>query len=397
MAKNSIGQFLAVLRKANGMTQQDVADRLNVSNKAVSRWERDECAPDLSAIPVLSEIFGVTCDELLKGERSRDSDTFEKKDVKVEKQIKNLINRTLSGFKTLIYISLAVTAIGFICMLGISFGFNYPITGFAVMLLFEVCAFTIAVLAVKKTKDVKTDNELFEMADREQISRFDTTVGLLSFAAFFAVLACILLSLPIVLIYIDWVYHAFPIYSYSIVFYTGILMALAIIYSKYKKKYISRITGVTPPSKASVKINRMTLIQVAFTILAGLILLIVPYFETGNPQPPYWDAILTLFGYALMLANVLTFLVFIIKHKKERSNNILTGIRNILLLPSAHIFSAMHFSGWTCVDEEHSFTRVDSWNIEWLFYAIAYCTIIILIFSLINIVLTSKQKKKETE
>ena len=48
MAKNTIGQFIAALRKANGLTQQDVADRLNVSNKAVSRWERDECAPDLS-------------------------------------------------------------------------------------------------------------------------------------------------------------------------------------------------------------------------------------------------------------------------------------------------------------------------------------------------------------
>lgn len=77
MAKNSIGQFIAALRKANGMTQQEVADRLNVSNKAVSRWERDECAPDLSVIPALAEMFGITCDELLRGERSnpdRDAD-----------------------------------------------------------------------------------------------------------------------------------------------------------------------------------------------------------------------------------------------------------------------------------------------------------------------------------
>ena len=69
MAENTIGQFIAALRKANGLTQQDVADRLNVSNKAVSRWERDECAPDLSVIPALAEMFGVTCDELLKGKR----------------------------------------------------------------------------------------------------------------------------------------------------------------------------------------------------------------------------------------------------------------------------------------------------------------------------------------
>lgn len=37
MTNNSIGQFIAALRKANGLTQQDVADRLNISNKSVSR------------------------------------------------------------------------------------------------------------------------------------------------------------------------------------------------------------------------------------------------------------------------------------------------------------------------------------------------------------------------
>ena len=64
MTRKSMGQFMAALRKANGMTQREVADRLNVSDKAVSRWERDECAPDLSLIPAIAELYGVTCDEL---------------------------------------------------------------------------------------------------------------------------------------------------------------------------------------------------------------------------------------------------------------------------------------------------------------------------------------------
>ena len=62
-----IGQFIAILRKAKGMTQQDVADRLNVYNKAVSHWEHNVCAPDITLIPALAEMFGVTCDELLRG------------------------------------------------------------------------------------------------------------------------------------------------------------------------------------------------------------------------------------------------------------------------------------------------------------------------------------------
>ena len=70
MEKKTIGTFIAALRKANGLTQKQLADMLNVSDKAVSRWERDECAPDLSLIPVLAEIFNVTADEILRGQRT---------------------------------------------------------------------------------------------------------------------------------------------------------------------------------------------------------------------------------------------------------------------------------------------------------------------------------------
>lgn len=46
MEKKTIGSFIAALRKANGLTQKELAEKLNVSDKAVSRWERDECYPD---------------------------------------------------------------------------------------------------------------------------------------------------------------------------------------------------------------------------------------------------------------------------------------------------------------------------------------------------------------
>lgn len=69
MERKSLGSFLSTLRKANGMTQKELAQRLNVSDKSVSRWECDDGAPDLSVIPALAEIFRVTCDELLRGER----------------------------------------------------------------------------------------------------------------------------------------------------------------------------------------------------------------------------------------------------------------------------------------------------------------------------------------
>ncbi|MBQ8813259.1 MAG: helix-turn-helix transcriptional regulator [Lachnospiraceae bacterium] len=69
MEKKTIGSFIAVLRKANGLTQKQLAEMLQVTDKTVSRWERDETLPDLTLIPVIAEIFGVTSDELLRGER----------------------------------------------------------------------------------------------------------------------------------------------------------------------------------------------------------------------------------------------------------------------------------------------------------------------------------------
>ena len=69
MERKTIGEFIAALRKANGLTQRQLAEKLNVSEKSISRWERNETSPDLALIPVIAELFSVTSDELLRGER----------------------------------------------------------------------------------------------------------------------------------------------------------------------------------------------------------------------------------------------------------------------------------------------------------------------------------------
>ena len=67
--REKFGLFLAQLRKEKDFTQQDVADRLFVSNKAVSKWERGQSLPDISLLTPLAELLGVSVAELLKGER----------------------------------------------------------------------------------------------------------------------------------------------------------------------------------------------------------------------------------------------------------------------------------------------------------------------------------------
>ena len=70
MMKQPIGEFLATLRRANGFTQQEVADRLGISNRTLSAWERGTAIPDILLLPALADLYGVTVDEILRGERS---------------------------------------------------------------------------------------------------------------------------------------------------------------------------------------------------------------------------------------------------------------------------------------------------------------------------------------
>ena len=65
MTNKTMGEIISTLRKENGMTQKELADMLNITDKAVSKWERDISYPDTQTIPKLSEIFGVSIEELM--------------------------------------------------------------------------------------------------------------------------------------------------------------------------------------------------------------------------------------------------------------------------------------------------------------------------------------------
>ena len=67
--REKFGAFIAALRKEQGMTQQELADRLFLSNKAVSKWERGQSLPDITLLEPLAQCLEVTVTELLRGER----------------------------------------------------------------------------------------------------------------------------------------------------------------------------------------------------------------------------------------------------------------------------------------------------------------------------------------
>lgn len=67
MNDHSIGKTIATLRKANGWTQVELAQKLNVSDKAVSKWESEAGFPEISQLPILAKLFDVSIDYLMTG------------------------------------------------------------------------------------------------------------------------------------------------------------------------------------------------------------------------------------------------------------------------------------------------------------------------------------------
>ena len=69
MDQMKIGKFIAVLRKEKGLTQEQLGEKLGVTNKTISRWENGNYMPDVEMLSLLSKEFGVSINELISGER----------------------------------------------------------------------------------------------------------------------------------------------------------------------------------------------------------------------------------------------------------------------------------------------------------------------------------------
>ena len=64
--KKTLGTMIAELRKQHSMTQLELAEKMGVTDKAVSKWERDLSCPDINSLPNLAEVLGVSVEELMQ-------------------------------------------------------------------------------------------------------------------------------------------------------------------------------------------------------------------------------------------------------------------------------------------------------------------------------------------
>lgn len=116
--KEKFGGFIQELRKEKGLTQQELADRLFLSNKAVSKWERGQSLPDITLLTPLAELLGVTVAELLKGERltgetmdSKEVDDLLSQALQLSEETGEKKRRTRKRWQTLWWRSLVVSAL----------------------------------------------------------------------------------------------------------------------------------------------------------------------------------------------------------------------------------------------------------------------------------------------
>ena len=98
MDQVKIGQFIRAIRKEKSLTQREVAERLNISEKTVSKWETGNGLPEVSLMLPLCELLGISINELLSGERLDEKRYYEK----AEQNIMSLMEEKADTKKKLI-------------------------------------------------------------------------------------------------------------------------------------------------------------------------------------------------------------------------------------------------------------------------------------------------------
>lgn len=119
MNQEKIGKFIAKLRKEKKMTQQELAQKLNVTDKAVSKWENGRCLMDIALLKPLSKCLDVSIIELINGEKIETKDVSTKSNETVYKTLSYAENLRKNKFKVILGTILSMILI--ICLVYVSY------------------------------------------------------------------------------------------------------------------------------------------------------------------------------------------------------------------------------------------------------------------------------------
>lgn len=265
MENKTMGSFMAALRKANGLTQQQVADKLNVSNKTISKWECNEGYPEITMLPVIAELYSVSVDELLRGEKTSKTFTEESKDAKSDERIKYLIEKASVKFtnNSIISIVLGIVSAILAYTVGDIVNYNMLWVSYIIILILSAASISVSLISFNnlisglRNEDI-VEKETFENAIKKCIKHI-SIIAFLTTVSFLGLILNILFDGP------SFLFVAMPA---TVV--VGGVIAYYIRSVLYKKYEISE-TGLSPEQKRYRKKH----IKITSVILSIVILISV--------------------------------------------------------------------------------------------------------------------------
>ena len=160
-----VGKRIRDERKGAGMSQDDLAARVYVSRQTISSWENDKTYPDVQSLILLSEIFGVTVDSLIKGDVETMTETID-----TEVRTMKRLSYVMLGF-----LMLMLLAVVWICVQ--TFAWDWPIEQTVPTFVLALVLWGIAMFAacwidrIKKRHDLITYHEILSFWNDEDIVR----------------------------------------------------------------------------------------------------------------------------------------------------------------------------------------------------------------------------------
>lgn len=281
--KSSIGDFLAILRKSKGLTQQEVADRLGVSNKTVSSWETGASCPDISMLPAIAELFEVTCDELLRGERISSSEPQPRTEEKREKALGRMLAMYRNNAAVTNWICGALYAVAIIATLLIGCAALESLIGFFVGLIFIVGAVFLCILQNRNLRFQLTQNDFASDAiDKlmHSLSKKQTATLILASATFGFIFPHAFVPAQTGLIHAGLALDAALLYG---MLFAAIATLIALLVTKIV--HVAQKSYHATPKKFSWTLKNGVIPYTCLTIACAVVILGVGAYFASIPQP----------------------------------------------------------------------------------------------------------------
>ena len=152
MDQLKIGKFIAQMRKEKGLTQRELADKLFISDKTVSKWECGNGLPEISLMMPLCEILGITVNELLTGKRLTSSEYQQNAEENIMKLIKE---KNEVKFRLIIEAAVVfLTLIPAITIIMIASYFELP-TPYRILLIVLACIIMVGGIAIAAALEMR--------------------------------------------------------------------------------------------------------------------------------------------------------------------------------------------------------------------------------------------------